>query len=113
MNFKIFLTSFFIFFMSALHSQAQKIYSVKYSHRADVKVFVVDAEYLVVYKTDKDYRAKSVDNKGIWFFTDREYRADKKVYFTDRQHDADLKIFFTDKEYRAGWRNREKMPLMY
>jgi hypothetical protein len=76
----------------------------------------VDSEYradLVVYKTDKEYRAKASENKGIWFFTDKQYRADKKVYFTDNEYQADLKVYFTDKEYRAGWKNKEKQPLMY
>jgi lipocalin len=77
---------------------------------------VVDAEYkadLIVYKTDKDYRAKANENKGIWYFTDKSYRADKKVYFTDRPTQADLKVYFTDKDYRAGWKSSEKKPLLY
>lgn len=81
-----------------------------------MKVFVVDAEYkadLVVYRTDKEYRAKKEENKGIWFITDRAYRADMKVFFVDREYQSDLKVFFTDKEYRAGWKKNEKKPLMY
>lgn len=96
-------------------AQAQKIYSVK-SNQADVKVFVADHEYqadLIVYKTDKDYRAKKSENKGIWFFTTKEYQADKKVFFVDHEYQADLKVYFTDKEYRAGWKKDDKKPLMY
>lgn len=72
-----------------------------------MKVFVVDAEYkadLVVYKTDKEYQAKKEENKGVWFITDKQHRADKKVFFVEREYQADLKVFFTDKEYRAGWK---------
>jgi hypothetical protein len=35
------------------------------------------------------------------------------VYFVDSEYQADLKVYFTDKEYRAGWKNKEKQPLMY
>ncbi|MYM13168.1 DUF6150 family protein [Muribaculum intestinale] len=62
-------------------ASAQKVYSTDRQYQADVKVFVVDHEYqadLIVYKTDKDYRAKKSENKGIWFFTTKEYQADKK-----------------------------------
>lgn len=65
-------------------ASAQKVYSTNSQYQADVKVFVVDHEYqadLIVYKTDKDYRAKKNENKGIWFFTTKEYQADKKVFF--------------------------------
>ena len=96
-------------------AQAQKIYSVKSSYQADVKVFVADHEYqadLIVYKTDKDYRAKKSENKGIWFFTTKEYQADKKVFFVDHEYEADLKVYFTDKDYRAGWKKDDKNTLM-
>ena len=81
-----------------------------------MKVFVVDNEYqadVVVYRTDKEYRAKDTENKGIWFFTDKAYRADKKIFFVDHEYQADLKVYFTDKEYRAGWKNNSKKHLMY
>lgn len=61
----------------------QRIYSVDHDYQADLKVFVVDAEYkadLVVFKTDNEYRAKKEENKGIWFFTDKSYRANKKSF---------------------------------
>jgi hypothetical protein len=35
------------------------------------------------------------------------------VYFVDSEYQADLKVYFTDKEYRAGWKNKEKQPLLY
>ena len=67
----------------------------------------------MVYRTDKEYRAKDTENKGIWFFTDKAYRADKKIFFVDHEYQADLKVYFTDKEYRAGWKNNSKKYLMY
>ena len=87
-------------------ASAQKVYSTDRQYQADVKV-------LIVYKTDKDYRAKKSENKGIWFFTTKEYQADKKVFFVDHEYQADLKVYFTDKEYRAGWKKNDKKPLMY
>ncbi len=76
---------------------------VDHEHQAD----------LIVYKTDKDYRANKNENNGIWFFTTKEYQADKTVFFVDHEYQADLKVYFTDKEYRVGWKKNEKKPLMY
>ena len=93
---------------------AQKIYTTDYSYQADFKVFVVKYEYmadLVVYRTDRECRA--TDNKGIWYFTDKSYRADKKIYFTDYEYQADLKIYFTDSEYKAVWKKNSKKHLLY
>jgi hypothetical protein len=111
-----FVLVFFILLLTVGAAFGQKIYSTNHQYQADVKVYVVDSEYradLVVFKTDKEYRAKASENKGIWFFSDKQYRADKKVYFVDSEYQADLKVYFTDKEYRAGWKNKEKQPLMY
>ena len=61
---------------------AQKIYSVNYESRADVKVFVVDYESradLLVYKVK--YESRAGNNDGRWFFVDYESRADKKIFF--------------------------------
>lgn len=61
--------------------KAQKIFSTQHGYQADFKVFVVDKDYnadIVVYRTDQEYKAKSSENKGIWYFCDREYQADKK-----------------------------------
>ena len=68
--------------------EAQKIFSVKYDNRADLKVFVVK------------YESRVGENQGKWFFVDYESR-------------ADLKIFFVDYESRAGWKNKSKKHLLY
>lgn len=97
-------------------ARAQKMYSVGSEYQADVKVYVVDSEYkadLIVYKTKRHSDAKANENKGIWYFCDSKYKADKTVYFTDREYKADLKVFFTDKKYRAGWKKPEKKHLLY
>ena len=79
---------------------AQKVYTVEYSSRADVKVFVVDFESqadLCVYKVDYssqvgkndgnwyfvDYSSQSGKNDGNWFFVDYASQSDKKIFFTD------------------------------
>ena len=101
-----------ILLLVGMSMSAQKIYSVDHEYHHDG----VDSEYkadLIVYKTDKEYRAKASENKGIWFICPRQYQADKKVFFVDREYQADLKVFFTDKEYRAGWKKNDKKPLMY
>lgn len=98
-----------------LAGMAQKVYVTDHEHQADVKVYVVDREYqadLLVYETEAPQRAKASENRGLWYFADAPYRADKKIYFTDREHRADLKICFVDREYRAGWKNRRKTHLM-
>ena len=93
----------------------QKVFSADSQYQADVKVFVVDKEYRadIVSRTDKPYRAKAGENKGIWYFCDKAYQADKKVFFVDKEYQADLKVFFTDKEYRAGWRKNDKKHLFW
>ena len=81
--------------------EAQKIFSVKYDNRADLKVFVVKYESradLLVYKVK--YESRVGENQGKWFFVDYESR-------------ADLKIFFVDYESRAGWKNKSKKHLLY
>lgn len=97
------LTASLLMVISIFVLKAQKIYSVDHEYQAD----------LVVYKTDKEYRAKKEENKGIWFITDKAYCADKKVFLVDREYKADFKVFFTDKEYRAGWKKNDKKPLIY
>lgn len=103
---------FILFAFLVFGAKAQKVYT---ANSADIRIFVVDKEYradLVVYRTNKESRAKASDNRGIWFFCDKASRADKKVCFVDKEYRANLKVFFTDKEYRAGWRNQEKKHLM-
>lgn len=112
---KILITSLLSLLVSCV-AMGQKICSVNHQYRADLKVYVVDSEFradLLVFKTNNEYCANANENKGIWFFTDKEYRADKKVYFVDHEYQADLKIYFVDSEYRAGWRDKSKQPLLY
>jgi hypothetical protein len=40
-------------------------------------------------------------------------QADKSIYFVKYESQADLKIYFVEYESRAGWRNKEKVHLMY
>lgn len=94
--------------------KAQKIYSTNYDYQADIKVFVVSHDYkadLLVYKVDAEYKA--VNNKGLWFFVDNDYQADKKVFFTNHDYQADLKIYFVEHSYQAAWKNIEKKHLLY
>jgi hypothetical protein len=99
-----------VFGCIALNSNAQKVFSVEYESRADVKVFVVDYESradLLVYKEEYESRAKG--NEGNWFFVEYESRADKKVFFVEYESRADVKIYFVEYESRAGWKNKEKI----
>ena len=107
-----------IFFISIIFSiqfyYAQKIFSVKYESRADLKVFVVDYESqadLLVFKVK--YESQTGKNDGKWFFVDYESRADKKIFFVDYQSRADLKIFFVDYQSRSGWKDNSKKHLLY
>lgn len=59
------------------------------------------------------FRVSLSRTRVIWFFCDRAYQADKKIFFVDHEYQADLKVFFTDKEYRAGWKKNEKKHLLY
>ena len=75
--------------MAASHgAYAQKIYSCNSRYDADIKIFVVDSRYdadLLVYKVDSRYDTDG--NQGRWFFV--------------------------DSRYDAGWRNKEKIHLLY
>lgn len=111
-----FICTFCIVILGLLYSHAQKVYSVDHEYQADIKVFVVDKDYhadLIVYRTDKSHRAKSNENKGIWYFCPTQSQADKKIFFVDKEYRADLKVYFTDKEYRAGWKKNDKKHLMF
>lgn len=102
------------FLLFSLVSNAQKIYSCDSKYDADVKIFVVESKYnadLLVYKADSRYDA--IGNEGLWFFTESKYDADKLVYFTESKYDADLLIYFVESRYEAGWRNRERIYLLY
>ena len=86
-----------------LASHAQKVFSVDREYQAD----------LVVFKTDKRYEASQKENKGVWFFTNAGYEADKKLFFVDQEYKADLKVYFTDLKYKVGWRHNDKKHVMY
>ena len=108
------LLALFSLAFSAECIPAQKMFSVDYESRADVKVFVVDYESradLLVYK--EDYESRANGNDGHWFFVKYESRADKTIFFVDYESRADLKVFFVEYESRAGWRNKSKQQLLY
>ena len=97
-----------------LVSFGQKIYSVDYSSRSDVKVYVVDYESqsdLKVYKVNSVSQARG--NEGLWYFVDNKSQADKKIFFVDYASRSDLKVFFVKYKSRAGWRNNSKKHLIY
>lgn len=97
-----------------LSTEAQKIFSCDSRYDADVKIFVVDSKYdadLLVYKEESRYNATG--NEGLWYFVESRYDADKKVFFTDSKYDADLLIYFVESKYNAGWRNKERIYLLY
>ena len=112
-SFQLIFTLVAFLFLS-LVSNAQKIYSCDSKYDADVKIFEVESKYsadLLVYKSDSRYDAKG--NEGLWYFTESRYDADKLVYFTESKYDADLLIYFVESRYDAGWRNRERIYLLY
>ncbi|HRZ76442.1 MAG TPA: DUF6150 family protein [Bacteroidales bacterium] len=41
------------------------------------------------------------------------YQADLKVFATVYNYQADLKVYKVEYDYQAGWRNKEKVHLMY
>ena len=60
-----------------------------------LNVFVTNKDYkadLNVYTVSKPYEVKN--NYGLWFFTNKKYDSDKKIFFCDYEYQADLKIFF-------------------
>jgi hypothetical protein len=110
----IFLIPLWLLLFASSNGYAQKIYSTDSQYDADVTVYVTDSKYdadLLVYKVSSQYEADG--NEGLWFFTESKYDADKKIYFTDSKYAADLIIYFTDSKYDAGWKNRQKIYLLY
>ena len=65
----------------------------------------------MVYKVSADY--KTSGNEGKWYFTDADYKADKKIYFVDADYKADIKIYFVDNDYKAKWNKSDKKHKMY
>ena len=103
---------FLLFISSSLYSQ--NIYTVDYPYQSDIKVFVVDREYktdLNVFKAEYSYQVQG--NEGLWYFVDKQYKADKKIFFVNYEYQSDLKIFFVDQQYKAGWKNNSKKHLLY
>jgi hypothetical protein len=75
---------------------------------------VVENRYdadLCVYKVKNAYDADG--NKGLWYFCENKYDARKVVWFAENRYDADLLIFFVENRYDAGWREKEKIHLLY
>jgi len=66
---------------------------------------------LLVYKIKKESQAQN--NKGIWVFTEYTSQAKKKIYFVEYESQAELKIYFVEYESQAGWRNKEKIHLLF
>ena len=64
-----------------------------------------------MYKVSSDYKAG--ENNGKWFFTNADYKADKKIYFVNSAYKSDLKIYFVEYAYKAGWKNKSKIHLLY
>ena len=103
-----------LFFLLALNSLAQSVFSVDYENQADLKVFVVKYENQADLKVFKvKYQNQAGENDGKWFFTDYANQAKKKIYFVKYENQADLKIFFVEYENQAGWRSQSKIHLMY
>lgn len=93
---------------------AQKVYSCNNRYDADIKVYVVENRYdadLLVYKVKNAYDVDG--NKGLWYFCENRYDAKKKIWFAENKYDADLLICFVENKYDAGWREKEKMHLLY
>lgn len=47
------------------------------------------------------------------FSVQYENQADFRVFVVKYENQADLKIYFVEYENQAGWRNKEKIHLMY
>ena len=118
MKLKLFLKVSFILLILGIFASssipAQLIYSTNNQFSADVSVYVTDNQFsadLLVFKCDSQFSATK--NKGLWYFTDNQFFADKVIYFTDNQFLADLIIYFTENQFSAGWKENSKIHLMY
>ena len=103
-----------ILYFTPLCLFSQKMFSVKYQSQADIKVFVTrysSQADLNVFKVK--YQSQAIKNEGKWFFVKYQSQADKKIYFVDYVSQSDLKIFFTKYSSQSGWRNKEKVHLLY
>ena len=105
---------FFILLFSFNNLFCQKIFSSKFSSRSDLNVFVVEFESqadLKVYKVD--YKSQAIGNEGLWYFVDYQSQSDKNIFFVNYKSQSDLNIFFVKYKSQAGWRNKNKIHLMY
>ncbi len=113
-NMKTFLAVAAFLLTNSYIISAQNIFSVEYSHQADVKAFVVDYAHqadLLVYKVEYAHQVKG--NEGLWFFTEYAHQADKKIFFTEYAHQADLKIFFVKYNHQTEWKDKSKIHLLF
>ena len=74
---------------------------VEFESQADLKVYKVD------------YKSQAIGNEGLWYFVDYQSQSDKKVFFVNYKSQSDLNIFFVKYKSQAGWRNKNKIHLMY
>ena len=108
------LTIFTSFLLFTTITSAQSIFTVDYVSQAEVKVFVVDYESqadLLVYKAK--YKSEAIGNEGLWHFVQYQSQAQKKIFFVKYKSQADLLICFTPYKSKAGWRNKQKMALLF
>jgi len=114
MNFKIFITLLFSTSLWNATLSAQKVFSCNSRYDADIRVFVTNNRYdadLLVYKVTGQYDAEG--NKGLWYFSENKYDAKKSIWFSESRYDAELLIFFVNNRYEAGWRDKQKIHLLY
>lgn len=74
-------------------------------------LFIDKSHAREIYSCESKYNAD--ENKGLWYFTDSKFNADKKIFFTNSKNKAGLVIYFTESDYNAEWRNKNKMHLFY
>ena len=74
---------------------------VEFESQADLKVYKVD------------YKSQARGNEGLWYFVDYQSQFDKKIFFVNYKSQSDLNIFFVKYKSQAGWRNKNKIHLMY
>ena len=91
----------FLLFAFPIPAKSQKVFSCNNRYDADLLVFKVSNAY------DAD------GNKGLWYFCKNKYDAKKIVWFAENKYDADLLVCFVENKYDAGWREKEKMLLLY
>ena len=104
---------FFILFPN-LELFSQNIFSVKYKSQSDFTAYVVNYKSqadLLVFKVE--YKSQAKGNDGLWYFVDYESQSDKKIFFEKYKSQADINIFFVEYKSQVGWRNKNKIHLLY